>query len=127
MSILEFLYRAFETDVSFHVTVTIKHKTHELYAVAWIFWKRASHRRSPQLRFGAASGEDGSPTSPVDQSKCIDLAACFAAAFGGASFWSLPVSSLDRIIWLLRVRRRALPEFSSEDNPPCVFRLAAVG
>lgn len=37
MSILEFLYRAFETDVSFHVTVTIKRKTHELCAVAWLF------------------------------------------------------------------------------------------
>lgn len=33
MSILEFLYRAFETDVSFHVTVTIKRQTHELCAV----------------------------------------------------------------------------------------------
>lgn len=54
-------------------------------------------------------------------------AARFAAALGGASFWSLPVSSLDRIIWLLKVRCRALLEFSSEDSPPCVFLLAAVG
>lgn len=110
MSILEFLYRAFETDVSFHVTVTIKRKTHELCAVAWIFGKRASHRRGPQLRFGAASGEDGSPTSPVDQSKCVDISDKYFESFRRRSERACFSCLICR-----RLRRRVLLE------PPCLI------